>query len=39
MSLGPNQPVTELSTRNLPEGKGRPAVYECIVEMDSGVTI
>jgi hypothetical protein len=25
MALGSTQPVTEMSTRNLPEGKGRPA--------------
>jgi hypothetical protein len=25
MALGSAQPVTEMSTRNLPEGKGRPA--------------
>jgi hypothetical protein len=25
MVLGSTQPVTEISTRNLPEGKGRPA--------------
>jgi hypothetical protein len=25
MALGPTQPVTEMSTRNLPGGKGRPA--------------
>jgi hypothetical protein len=24
MALGSTQPVTEMSTRNLPEGKGRP---------------
>jgi hypothetical protein len=24
MTLGSNQPLTEMSTRNLPEGKGRP---------------
>jgi hypothetical protein len=25
MALGPTQPLTEMSTRNLPGGKGRPA--------------
>jgi hypothetical protein len=25
MDLGSTQPLTEMSTRNLPEGKGRPA--------------
>jgi hypothetical protein len=25
MALGSTQPLTEMSTRNLPEGKGRPA--------------
>jgi hypothetical protein len=25
MTLGSTQPLTEMSTRNLPEGKGRPA--------------
>jgi hypothetical protein len=25
MALGSTQPVTEMSTRNLPGGKGRPA--------------
>jgi hypothetical protein len=25
MALGPTQPLTETSTRNLPGGKGRPA--------------
>jgi hypothetical protein len=25
MALGSIQPLTEMSTRNLPEGKGRPA--------------
>jgi hypothetical protein len=25
MALGSNQPLTEMSTRNLPGGKGRPA--------------
>jgi hypothetical protein len=25
MALGPTQPLTEMSTRNLPRGKGRPA--------------
>jgi hypothetical protein len=25
MGLGLTQPLTEMSTRNLPEGKGRPA--------------
>jgi hypothetical protein len=25
MALGSAQPLTEMSTRNLPEGKGRPA--------------
>jgi hypothetical protein len=25
MNLGPSQPLTEMSTRNLPGGKGRPA--------------
>jgi hypothetical protein len=25
MVLGSTQPLTEMSTRNLPEGKGRPA--------------
>jgi hypothetical protein len=25
MALGLTQPLTEMSTRNLPEGKGRPA--------------
>jgi hypothetical protein len=25
MALGSNQPLTEMSTRNLPVGKGRPA--------------
>jgi hypothetical protein len=24
MALGSTQPLTEISTRNLPEGKGRP---------------
>jgi hypothetical protein len=24
MALGSTQPLTEMSTRNLPEGKGRP---------------
>jgi hypothetical protein len=39
MALGPTQPLTELSTRNLPGGKGWPArkadnltaIYEPIV--------
>jgi hypothetical protein len=38
MALGSTQPLTEMSTRNLPAGKGRPArkaditaVYEPIV--------
>jgi hypothetical protein len=26
MALGSTQPLTEMSTRNLPEGKGRPAL-------------
>jgi hypothetical protein len=25
MALGSTQPLTEMNTRNLPEGKGRPA--------------
>jgi hypothetical protein len=25
MALGSTQPLTEMTTRNLPEGKGRPA--------------
>jgi hypothetical protein len=25
MALGSTQPLTEISTRNLPKGKGRPA--------------
>jgi hypothetical protein len=25
MALGSNQPLTEMSTRNIPVGKGRPA--------------
>jgi hypothetical protein len=25
MALGSTQPITEMITRNLPEGKGRPA--------------
>jgi hypothetical protein len=25
LALGSTQPLTEMSTRNLPEGKGRPA--------------
>jgi hypothetical protein len=25
MASGSTQPITEMSTRNLPEGKGRPA--------------
>jgi hypothetical protein len=39
MTLGSTQPLTEMSTRNLPRGKGRPAhkadnliaIYEPIV--------
>jgi hypothetical protein len=39
MALGSTQPVTEMSTRNVPEGKGRPvrkadnltAIYELII--------
>jgi hypothetical protein len=39
MALGSNQPLTEMSIRNLPGGKGRPgrkadnlnAIYESIV--------
>jgi hypothetical protein len=26
MALGTTQPLTEMSTRNLPEGKGRPVL-------------
>jgi hypothetical protein len=26
MALGPTQPLTEINTRNLPGGKGRPAL-------------
>jgi hypothetical protein len=28
MALGSTQPVTEISTRNLPGGKGRPALKD-----------
>jgi hypothetical protein len=30
-TLGSTQPVTKISTRNLPGGKGRPAICEQIV--------
>jgi hypothetical protein len=33
MALGSTQPLTEISTRNLPAGKGRPArkaEFECV---------
>jgi hypothetical protein len=44
MALGSTQPVTEMSTRNLPRGKGRPArkadnltnICEPIVETECG---
>jgi hypothetical protein len=31
MVLGSTQPLTEMSTRNLPGGKGQQAIYELIV--------
>jgi hypothetical protein len=44
MVLGSTQPLTEMSTRNLPEGKGRPVrkahnlidIYEPIVYKNVG---
>jgi hypothetical protein len=30
MALGSTQPLTEMSTRNLPGGKGRPASEQCL---------
>jgi hypothetical protein len=44
MALGSTQPLTEMSTRNLPGGKGRPvhradnliSIYEPIVKTECG---
>jgi hypothetical protein len=46
MALGPTQPLTEMSIRNLPRGKGRPApkaddltaIYEPIVWKNVGAS-